>query len=131
MSVDGTYGLVYEGDIGVGIGVLVVKDGVIRGIDSGGGTYEGTVIEKSAGGDLMVNLKMRVAAGAPLVQGTSPQPIPYTKDILVTTPPKFGDGQPVELPIAPGVVTVMIKRMPDDFAAFLSGFVVTHKAPEG
>jgi hypothetical protein len=35
-------------------------------------------------------------------------------------PPGFGDGKPVEITSPPGVVTVMVKRVSDDYARALS-----------
>jgi hypothetical protein len=35
-------------------------------------------------------------------------------------PPEFGDGRPVELSSPPGFVTLMIKRVPNDFARAIS-----------
>jgi hypothetical protein len=33
----------------------------------------------------------------------------------------FGDGKPFELAFAPGVVTLMVKRIPDEYAAYAHG----------
>jgi hypothetical protein len=42
MASNGTYGVVYCGADGLGVGVFNVKDGVIVGADYAGGRYHGT-----------------------------------------------------------------------------------------
>ena len=49
MAIDGTYGFVYCGVNGLGLGVFTVADGVFRGRDYGGGTYEGSAREIADG----------------------------------------------------------------------------------
>jgi hypothetical protein len=123
---DGTYGFVYSGAIGIGVGIFTLRTGALEGVDSGGGRYKGTVIEHQETGELEVSFSMFVPAGTLLVQGTSEQDIHYTKaGLTVRTPPKFGDGKPIEVYIPPGNVTVMIKRIPDEYSNFAGGFQIT------
>lgn len=109
MSIDGTYGFVYCGAEDIGIGVFTVKSGAVVGRDIGGATYSGAAVE-NADGSISMKLAFDVPAGVTLVQGTSPQELPYTKIIEETYPPLFGDGKPVEASSPP--VTVMVKRLP-------------------
>ena len=47
MSLDGAYGFVYCGAVDLGIGAFIVENGAIRGRDSGGLTYSGTIQENA------------------------------------------------------------------------------------
>ena len=131
---DGTYGFVYSGAIGIGMGIFTLRTGDLEGVDSGGGRYKGTVIEHQETGELEVSFSMFVPAGNFLVQGTSEQELDYTKTgLMVRTPPnfgdgepiKFGDGAPIKVYVPPGNLTVMIKRIPDEYSHFAGGFQVT------
>ena len=123
---DGTYGFVYSGAIGIGMGIFTLRTGDLEGVDSGGGTYKGTVIEHQETGELEVSFSMFVPAGNFLVQGTSEQELDYTKTgLMVRTPPNFGDGEPIKVYVPPGNLTVMIKRIPDEYSHFAGGFQVT------
>jgi len=127
MVADGIYGFVYTADTGVGIGAFKLSGGKLVGSDGAIG-YDGIVTEDPGTGRLKLDLKMHVPAGVSLVQGTSPQSEPYTKHVSVETPPNFGGGEPVKMILAPGPVTVMFKRVSDDYERYIHGFVVTPKA---
>ena len=45
MAIDGTYGFVYCGAIGMGFGVFTVAEGQVKGRDYAGGKYSGTAKE--------------------------------------------------------------------------------------
>jgi hypothetical protein len=75
MAIDGTYGFVYCGVNGLGLGVFTVADGVFRGRDYGGGTYEGSARE-IADGTIDLALSFEVRPGMFLVQGTAAQDAP-------------------------------------------------------
>jgi len=125
MALDGTYGWVYCGEIGLGIGVFTVTGGKVEGHDYSGGKYSGTANERPDG-KITLTLSFEVQPGRGLVQGTAPQEVPYTRPINAELPPNFGDGAPQEIAVPPGVVTVMIKRLPNDFApAATQGFTMT------
>ena len=79
VQIDGTYGFVYCGVNGIGIGALVVEGGKVQGHDYAGGSYTGTAASLLNGID--VDLKMVVPAGGELVQGTAAQEIPYERQI--------------------------------------------------
>jgi hypothetical protein len=124
MAIDGTYGFVYCGATGLGIGVFTVQNDALEGSDYGGSRYIGTAKEASDG-RILLSFHLEVPAGVTLVQGTAPQEFPHSKRITQTLPPNFGDGKPQELQLPPGTVTAMIKRVSDDFApAAASGFTI-------
>lgn len=120
MATEGVFGFVYCGANGIGVGCFTVRDGVLEGTDSGF-RYTGTVKEQ-ADGWLDVDMSFVVPPGHVMVQGTSPQELPHTRFIKQKLPPMFGDGKPLEIKSGPGGVTVMIKRIPDEWAAAAKGF---------
>jgi hypothetical protein len=75
----------------------------------------GTAIEDTASGEITLDLTFEVPPGVGLVQGTAPQDVSQSRRITQTLPPAFGDGSPVEFDTPPGIVTAMIKRVPDYF----------------
>ena len=122
MSIDGTYGFVYCGNSGLGIGVLSISGDQIEGHDFAGSSYKGTAVQ-DGDGNIVLDLQMQIPAGVILVQGTAPQDLPHTRQISWTFPPAFGDGEPQMVGFGPGPVTVMVKRIPDENAAIAkSGF---------
>ena len=119
MSIDGTYGFVYSGVNGLGVGIFTVVGEKFDGVDFGAGRYNGTAHENSDG-SISISIDFDVKPGMVLVQGTAPQDIPHRRHIEHEMPPLFGDGKPVEIPSPPGFVTVMVKQVPDDYARALS-----------
>jgi hypothetical protein len=115
MGIDGTYGFVYCGNRGLGIGVFSINGDRIEGRDFAGGSYKGTAVQ-DGNGNIQLDVQMQVPAGVELAQGTAPQDLPHTRHIHWTFPPVFGDGEPQMVEFA-GPVTVMVKRIPDKNAA--------------
>jgi hypothetical protein len=116
MATDGTYGFVYCGANGLGVGVFTVQNERFEGTDYGGSRYIGTAKETSDG-RIVLSFHLEVPAGVSLVQGTAPQEAPHSKRITQTLPPNFGDGKPQEIQLPPGTVTAMIRRVSDEFAS--------------
>jgi hypothetical protein len=122
MALNGTFGLVFSGQSGVGIAYFRITDGKLVGAGLGGGFYRGDAIEDADG--ISLTIEQTVPAGVILAQGTSPQDLPDTKLFSVRTPPDFGDGEPFKADVPPGTVWVMIKRVSDDLAPFADGMIV-------
>jgi hypothetical protein len=61
-------------------------------------------------------ISQEVPPGVELAQGTAAQELPHTRHFDTLLPPDFGDGKPQEISSPPGLVTVMIKRIRDEFA---------------
>jgi hypothetical protein len=120
MTLDGTYGFVYCGTDGLGVGVFNVKNGKVVGSDYAGGRYHGTATEDAASREITLDVTFDVTPGTALVQGTAPQEVQYSRQIKQISPPDFGDGAPIKIIAPPGNVTAMVKRIPDEFepAAF-------------
>jgi hypothetical protein len=131
-NADGTYGFVYSGAIGVGIGVFVIKNSMLNGADLAGGRYRGSVTDDPQTKGLRVVFDMFVPAGTFLVQNASPQELSYTKkDISVLFPQGFDNGEPTKIYVPPGYVTLMINRIPDENSIYASGvhFTMTPVSP--
>jgi len=93
VSIDGAYGFVYCGAIDVGIGAFVIENGMVRGRDYGGVSYSGTATE-NPDKTITLTVTYRVPDSGILVQGVTPQGVPYDKLIVQHFPPLFGDGKP-------------------------------------
>ena len=109
MSIDGTYGFVYCGNRGLGIGVFLIERQRIEGRDFAGASYKGTAVQDGKG-NIQLDVQMQVP------EGTAAQDLPHTRHIHWTFPPAFGDGEPQMVEFA-GPVTVIVKRIPDKNAA--------------
>jgi hypothetical protein len=131
MVLDGTYGVVYCGAEGLGLGVFNLKNGSVVGYDYVGGRYHGTAKEDAASREIALDLIFEVPPGVVLVQGTAPQDVSHSRRITQTLPADFGDGTPVKFDTPPGIVTAMIKRIPDGFesAAFYGFKLVANEPP--
>jgi hypothetical protein len=124
MSIEGVYGVVYCGALGLGIAVFTAKDGRVEGSDYSGGRYTGSVYEDHDG-TVTLDVVFYVPADVTLAQGTAAQALPHARNINHKFPPGFGDGKPQEISSPPGTVTVMVKRISDDFAEVASnGFTI-------
>jgi hypothetical protein len=119
MSIQGTYCFVYSGVNGLGVGVFTVTGENFRGVDFGGGRYSGTAQENDDG-SISIVVDFDVHPGMVLVQGTAPQDVPHRRRIEHKMPRDFGDGKAVEIPSPPGSITVMVKRVSDDYARALT-----------
>jgi hypothetical protein len=115
MGIDGTYGFVYCGNRGFGIGVFSINGGHIEGRDFAGSSYKGTAVQ-DGGGNIVLDVQMLVPSGVVLAQGNAPQGLSHRREISWTFPPAFGDGEPQMVEFA-GPVMVMVKRIPDENAA--------------
>jgi len=108
--IDGTYGFVYSGVNGLGVGVFTILGEKFEGVDFVGGRYTGTA-HKNSDGTISISIDFDVKPGIALVQGTAAQQLPYRRHIEHEMPAGFGNGRPVEMPVPPGSVTVMVKRV--------------------
>jgi hypothetical protein len=116
-----TYGFVYSGFVGVGLGIFRVTDSQLVGCDLGGVIYQGTFIKDEATGEMVLSVDQTVPPGVFLVQGTSPLDMTHTRKILGRLPATFDDGKPMELHTDIGSVTLMIRRIPDEWAPYADG----------
>ena len=106
------------------MGVFRITNSVLVGVDLAGAKYRGKVLEDESAGGIKIAFEMSVSSGVMLVQGTTALDTPYTKTAEITAPPDFGDGTPFQVYIPPGTITMMVKRIPDDYSAFADGITV-------
>jgi hypothetical protein len=111
---EGTYGFAYCATHGLGMGVFTVRGQAFVGVDAGGVQYSGTA-EENEDGSIGLDLKLTMPAGSSSLQRGASQIIPNERHIQATLPPSFGDGIPQEVVAHPGTITVMVKRLRDDF----------------
>ena len=126
-----TYGFAYCGSIGIGAGILRINGSDLVGADYAGGSYRGRVTYDQATGGMEISFEMTVPAGLPLVQGASAQDVPMTRSATVKVPAEFGDGKPFEIYVPPGPVTLMARRIADDYAWMADGVTVEIKPKQG
>jgi hypothetical protein len=105
----------------VGLGILKVTDGVVIGVDLAGSRYRGQMLPLEGSDEVEFRLEMAIPPGVSLVQGTSAQPIPYVKALPARLPVDFANGAPIAIRVSPGTVTIMIKRIPDEYGPYASG----------
>jgi hypothetical protein len=116
----GVYSFVYCGAQDVGIGHFTLhQDGRFFGVDIGGVMYEATAQENDAGW-ITLDLTLTIPVDTSLVMGTSPQDTPHTRRVHAYLPPAFGDGYPQQMEAAPGIITIMVKRVPDHYRPVVS-----------
>jgi hypothetical protein len=126
----GTYSFVYCGAKDVGIGQFIIgQDGGFVGADLGGVIYTGIARENDVGW-ITLDIQLTIPAGTTLVQGTAVQDVPHTNSIHAFLPPDFGDGHPQQIQAALGVVTIMVKRVPEG-TAFPPAATPVHRIGEG
>jgi hypothetical protein len=121
MSIDGTWGFIYWGDAGLGIGVIVIRGRNLIGSDNWV-TYCGTVDEDPASGELVVQVDMDIPAGVWLVGGAGAMDVPSKRSQSFRLPARLGDSTPIEVPIRPGKTMAVFRPVPEEWAAYATGF---------
>lgn len=107
---DGFYSMTYRGAVDWGIGMLVLRNGVIVGADAAGALYDGSYREE--GLKVRIELTMSVPPGVTLVQGGPAQPTTYRVPVSVTVPISAVElSQPILLQLPPGPVNVIFRRL--------------------
>ncbi len=110
--VEGFYAIYYTGVAGSGLGILVLKDGIIVGADAFGGVYDGQYRENASTGMLEGKLKLSMPGGVPLVTGGPASPDPYTIEFPLVLSPDRGD-KPVPVNLPTGPINVVFKKLRD------------------
>jgi|SRR5690242_2947391 hypothetical protein len=128
MAIDGTWGFVYWGEAGVGIGAFVVeKDGKLRGSD-GNIKYSGTAVENASSQKVHLSVDMEIPAGIALVGGAGASEFVHKRHVELDLPPRFGELAPQDASALPGRTGIVFKQVPSEWASFANGFTVTPKA---
>jgi hypothetical protein len=97
VAIDVTYGVVFSGVGGVGMGFVTVRGGEATSTGLAGGKFKGRVSLNPATGGWHVAFNQLVPDGLTLAQGTSPQGVGISKQAEVDAPIDFGGGEPIEL----------------------------------
>src|SRR4051794_805000 len=112
MSLVGTYGFVYCGNTGVGIGVLSINSGgEVTGCDLTGGRYRGHAHER-ANGEVLFDVVFVVAPDIEPSRARAPRRVLHTRPLKHVFPAKFGDGAPQNVLLPLGQVTAMMNKEP-------------------
>lgn len=108
--IDGIYSITFRGAADWGIGLLILQNGVITGVDVGGVQYDGVFSEEAS--SIKIDLTLTVPPGVSLVQGTPAQPTEFTVSISDSLPVSALDSnQPVTLKMPIGPVNVIFQRL--------------------
>jgi hypothetical protein len=96
------------------MGVFTIKGEMFIGVDTGGVNYDGTAKEQEDG-SIVLDVRLNVPPELETAQSRASPDLPHTRHFVTTLPPAFGDGKPQEISSVAGNVTVMIRRLRDDF----------------
>jgi hypothetical protein len=107
---DGIYSMVFRGAADWGMGMLVLQGGQVTGSDASGVLYDGNYEER--GSDIELQVIMTVPPGVTLVQGTPARSTSYAIPVRLTmSKSSLENNEPVLLPLAPGPVNVIFRRL--------------------
>ena len=107
---DGIYSITFRGAVDWGMGMLILRKGLVTGSDFGGVRYDGRY--RDLGSAVEINLTMTVPPGATLVEGSPASPTAYTVPVNVTIPiTAIDSSQPVLLQLPQGPVNVIFRRL--------------------
>jgi hypothetical protein len=125
MAVDGVWGFTYVGEVGVGCGVFIVKDGRFHGADTGGVDMEGTIVEDETTGELSISCLFKVPAGSFQVGGGSPMEVDSSHHRDFKLPRRFDELKPIDITFYPGKTLAIFKQIPDENAWLADGVVIS------
>jgi hypothetical protein len=91
---DGFYTITYVGVAGMGLAVVLMEKGIIRGFDLRGGKYDG-IYSRDFDGTVELSLRLAVIAGGELVTGEIPPPAVVKLPITARLPADVANGNPV------------------------------------
>ncbi len=109
---DGIYAMYFTGATGSGQGVILLKNGVIAGADSAGGTYDGNYTERDDG-TAEGSVRLTLPPGAQLVTGAAAGSQPMSIDIPLKLPINLGDGRALPMQTPTGPINIIFRRLRD------------------
>jgi len=107
---EGIYTMYFTGHVGSGLGLLLLKNGVIAGADAAGGIFDGSYTLEP-GGTLNVNVRMTIPPGGTLVTGSSAGQNPMVVEMPAQLPENFANGQAIALSTPTGPVNIIFKKL--------------------
>jgi hypothetical protein len=107
---NGIYSVTFRGMADWGMGMLLLREGILTGADAGGVLYDGDYTER--GNEVALNVVMTIPPGVALVQGTPPQSTPYSiRSEMVIPRRAFDNSETVRLDLPPGPVNAIFKLL--------------------
>ncbi len=106
---DGFYGIAFTGHAGSGFGVLVLREGVVVGVDATGTSYDGK-FTRNPNGAIEAQITMNAPAGTVPVQTGIPLAEPMQLPIQAVLPAS-AEVEAVMLQTPIGPVNVAFKRI--------------------
>jgi hypothetical protein len=88
-SINGFYAAYITGSFQQGFALLVFRNGIVAGVDVGGGKYDGTYYDGATGEGFTVKLKVSLPPNATLVQGVTTGPQGDASEISFQLPVDF------------------------------------------
>ena len=107
---EGIYTMHYIGSEISGHAVLVMKDGLITGADSIGGTLDGT-FEEVDDHKLKISLTFQTPLGSRLMNGGVAKKEASAQNFTKILPENFGNGYPIGIQTSEGPINVIFKRL--------------------
>lgn len=107
---EGIYRIVFGGSYSSGVGLLMLRQGVLIGADVQGAVYRGTYTE-TPGHEVAIHLEVSVPPNTPLVTGEHARSAPWTLPIDTTLRANFASGMPVTVKTEAGPVSVTLSLL--------------------
>jgi hypothetical protein len=104
------YTMRYSGQGGQGFGVVYFGRGTILGVDEDGDRYTGSYSEQD--GRMKVEIVLHMPKGGPIVTGKQ-MPPGTTISMTAIWPSNFADGQPRQIELPGGTVSVIYEKVGD------------------
>lgn len=114
--IDGFYAIYFTGQVGVGMGMLILNDGVIAGADGAGVTYSGEYTIKKGEPTAQGEVRLVAPPGAMLVTGQYAGEQQLEIKFPITIPVHFDIETEFQVRLPTGPVNVaakLIKRIGD------------------
>ena len=107
---EGIYAMHYIGSEVSGHAVFVMKDGLITGADSIGGTLDGT-FEEVDDRNYKISLTFQKPTGSRLMNGGIVEREAPAQKFTKILPENFGNGYPIGIQTSDGPINVLFKRL--------------------
>lgn len=107
---DGFYGMHYIGSEVSGFAVFAIKDGLIAGVDSIGGTLDGT-FEEVDDHKYKISMTLQIPAGSRFTNGKVVERGAPAQKFTETLPENFGNGYPIGIQTSEGPINVVFKKL--------------------
>ena len=109
---EGIYAMHYIGSEVSGHAVLVMKDGLVAGADSIGGTLDGT-FEEVDNHNFKISLTFQTPVGSRRMNGGVVERETSTQNFTKILPRNFSNGYPIGIQTSEGPINVVFKRLRD------------------